>query len=208
MNPHLAAVSAWLRERLHGLPPTLRACWLIRHTESRASRHNAANVSNVQLPLSQVMEASIRHAICTSDVVHCIPRVWRLYYHSTDPSQEGVDMPNHPPPVALPRWLFSNLCICGETPNDTFFCAASVPGKDKRALTHVHNTNAPLHCRHGKMMTVQEVLDILEALCSQSQNPAVPSRRNFIINVNVECCSGPSDVSDSIGRPNIIHYDN
>ena len=25
---------------------------------------------------------------------------------------------------------------------------------------------------------------------------------------DVECCSGPSDVSDSIGRPNIIHNDN
>ena len=161
----------------------------------------------MQLTLSQVLEGSIRHAICTSDVILCIPRVRRLYYNTTDPPPKDNETSSYPPSVDLPRWLFSNLCICGEAPDtdakdNTSFCAASIPGGDARLASYAHNTNAPLHRRRGRMMTVQEVLDIFDALCRQSH---CPSHRSFIINVN-SLKGAPLTLACAFGATRIVHF--
>ena len=207
VNPHLAIASAWLRALLHALPPTLRAYWLIRYAESNISRRHSADTSSRWLSLPQVLEAGIRHSICTMDVVLCIRHIQQSYYSSAFSSFKYGEMSSHFPSVDLPRWLFSNLCICGETTDvdaadDPPLCLASIPREDARRTAHLRNINAPLHRRRGKMVPVQEALGILDTLCSHSYNPDTPSRRNFVINANslkgapltLACASGATKI--------------
>lgn len=194
LNPNLTIVSPWLRDALRGVSTAQRANWLISYAELK--KRTSPNVDD-DFNFARVVDSSLRHTICTAPV---LVYIGHIYLRAHPPSYGDIYASGYRaasrhelPQIALPRWLFSNICICTES-NEYRSGPSTADHKSRCTATgsrppHIIGA-VHLVDQRAQMRTVSEVLDIISALDSirfyrgTPNLTSAPPREIFVININ------------------------
>lgn len=207
MNPNLSTTSAWLKDVLSSVSTRQRAHWLINYAELRTSnKKRDLNTETIRADdgakFAALVNASLRHAVCSAEVLRALSHAYHkgIDCSTTDELSSAISANSRLlPRIELPRWLFNNICICGEgadssNPNQNSKGRCTATG-----ATRPHNVAPATTPNRGKMRTVAEVLDVLSTLESirfytplsppghpvstPNLSPSAP-RELFTVNVN------------------------
>ncbi|KAF8318516.1 hypothetical protein DL93DRAFT_403050 [Clavulina sp. PMI_390] len=189
LNPQLVVASRWLRGILQGLSTQQRAIWLVACSEAKLG--SSPEIFSYESALPLILNHSLRFPLCTAAVLECIPAiVHQQTSHCSECRPAAKQSPGssrHSHSVGLPRWLFSNICIC--PPSSSLGVEESGPSSSSNSNKCTASAHPPpphelepISHRSNRIRTASEVLDILTTLrqlqchfpCARSSPPSPP----------------------------------